>query len=159
MHEGTNSLRILLTLDCGYADAKDPVEAEGTLQVEVKPGAKKAYLAKYGTQLTPSPHPENAKLVPQILKAMKAKPDWDNEDLLGARVVSEDWIPVRNQVTGALVAKAVEAVLVVHAKKEENPDVCRLFTMSYARDAAGGPLYYNGTGDPTPFPCVNAPKS
>jgi len=158
LHEGTNTLRVVLTADCGSGSFTDPVTAEGTLNIEVKPGAKKAYLAKFGTRLETSPNPQNAKLVPQIIKAMKAKPDWDNEDFLGARVTSEDWIPVRNDLTGVLVAQQVNAVLVVHAKKEQNPDVCRLFTMTYARDPAGGPLYYSGTGNPTPFPCVNAPN-
>ncbi|MEO6950307.1 MAG: hypothetical protein ABI321_00735 [Polyangia bacterium] len=39
-----------------------------------------------------------------------------------------------------------------------DPDACRLFTMSFSKDAAGGALYYGGTGNPTPFPCRNAPK-
>jgi hypothetical protein len=158
LQEGPNTVHLVMTLDCGTADATDLVAAEGTLSVNVAPGAKKKYLAKFGTTLGPSPHPENAKLAPQIIKVMKNKRDWDNEDFMGAEVVSDDWQPIRNQDTGALVAKSVVAALVVHSKEEPNPDVCRLFTMSYARDVAGGALYFNGTGQPTPFPCANAPK-
>jgi hypothetical protein len=156
--EGANDLHVAVTLDCGSSGQRDPVFAEGHLNVTVPPGGVAAYLTRFGTQIAPSPHPENAELVPQILAAMKRKPDWDNEDLVGARVISRGWIPVRNELTGVLVEKAVEAVLVVHARKEKLPELCRAFDMSYRRDASGGDLYFAGTGSSTPFPCSNAPR-
>jgi hypothetical protein len=158
LKDGANDVRVLVTMMCSGADDSDPIVAEGTLRVEAAPGAVAAYTKKFGTRLGPSPHPENAKLVPQIIKAMQAKSDWDNEDFIGAQVVSEDWEPVRNEYTGVLVELRVTAALIVRQKKEPNQDACRLFTMGFGKDPAGGSLFYAWTGDSTPFPCSNAPK-
>ena len=158
LKEGSNDVRVLVTMQCSAANDDDPIVAEGTLKIEVAPGAVAAYAQQFGTRIGPSPHAENAKLVPQIIKAMKAKSDWDNEDFIGASVVSEDWEPVRNEYTGVLTELRVTAALIVHAKKEPSQDVCRLFTMGLGKDPAGGPLFYAWTGDSTPFPCSNAPK-
>jgi hypothetical protein len=158
LHEGSNELRVVVTMMCSGADESDPIVGDGTLKVEVAPGGGAAYLQKFGTTIGKSPHPENKKLVPQIIKAMQAKSDWDNEEFLGASVVSDDWEPVRNEYTGVLTELRVTAALVVRQKKETSKEACRLFTMGFGKDPAGGSLYYVWTGDSTPFPCSNAPK-
>lgn len=158
LKEGSNDLRVLVTMMCSGADDDDPIVAEGALKVEVPAGGVAAYLRKFGTQLGKSPHAENKKLVPQIIKAMKAKSDWDNEDFIGAQVISEDWEAVRNEYTGIVTERRITAALIVRAKKETSPEACRLFTMGFGKDPEGGPLYYAWTGDMTPFPCSNAPK-
>lgn len=156
LHEGKNTLRIVVALSC-VTGTENPVLAEGTLDVQVPPGSKETYLAKYGPRVQPSPHPENARLVPEILAAMQKKGDWDNEVFIGASVTSEAWEPVRNPDTGVLTAYEINALLFVRAKSEKDPDACRVFDMSYRRDPAGGTLYYAGTGDSRPFPCSGAP--
>lgn len=158
LKEGSNDLRVLVTMMCSGAEADDPIVAEGTLKIDVPAGGVAAYLTKFGTRLGKSPHPDNKKLVPQILKAMQNKSDWDNEDFIGAQVISEDWEPVRNEYTGVLTELRVTAALIVRAKKESSKEACRLFTMGFGKDPAGGSLYYAWTGDMTPFPCSNAPK-
>lgn len=158
LHEGTNTVRIVVDLDCGFTKDTNPLYAEGTLTVMVKPGAVAEYLAKYGPKLAASPHHDNAKLVPEIIEVMKAMPDWSNEEIKGASVTSKDWIPMRNDLTGVLVKKRVDAAVVVRAKKETNPEACRVFDLSFERDVAGGPLMFGGVGESKPFPCSNAPK-
>jgi hypothetical protein len=110
--------------------------------------------------LPPSPHRENANLVPEILEHMRAKQDagWDREIFLGARVSSRSWEPMRNELTGRLTAKSVAADVVVRARKETNPEACRRFTLYFARDVAGGSLFFDGVGESEPFPCSKAPK-
>lgn len=156
--DGTHQLRVVVNLDCGAASADDPIVADGTITVEVPPGGVTAYFREFGTALPPSPHPDNAALVPEILDAMRREPDWDNEVLIGALVTSPGWIPVRDDDTSVLVGKKVDAALIVRARTETHPEACRLFDMSYYRDVAGGPLRRWGTGSSTPFPCVNAPR-
>jgi len=156
--EGLNTVRVVVTLDCGSSGEEDPVVAEGTLQIAVLPGAKEDYMAKFGPQLPPSPHPENAKLAPQIVKVVDDLPDWNNEVILGARITSPDWIPVRHQATGILTHYYVDAVVVVRQTKEKNLDVCRIFSIGIERDAAGGPLRWGGVGDNQHFSCASAPK-
>ncbi|HZF53363.1 MAG TPA: hypothetical protein VE093_32150 [Polyangiaceae bacterium] len=158
LKEGDNTVRVLVNLDCGASNDSDPVVAEGTLKVKVAPGAKQEYLAKYGTQLAPSTHPENAKLAPQIAKLVDDKPDWDNEVVLGARVLSPEWEPVRNQLTGVLTHHAIDAVVVVRLKKETDENACRAFPILITRDAAGGSIRWGGNGSGVPFPCSGAPK-
>ncbi len=155
LHEGTNTLHIVVDLDCGFSTTDNPILAESTIDVNVKPGAKAAYLAKFGPKLARSPHPENARLAPQIVAAMKKVPDWANEEIELARVTSPRWEPIRNY-RGVLVEYEIQAVIVVKAKKETNPEACRLFDMTYRRDAAGGSLYYYSTGNPRPFNCSAA---
>jgi hypothetical protein len=157
LREGENTLRIILALSC----ANDPVKvivADGTLAVRVPPGAMAAYMAKYGPRVKQSPHPENEKLVREILTHMKKKPDWNNEVLVGALVTSEAWQPVRHPDTGVLVAYEINALLFARLKKEQDPEQCRAFQMTYQRDAAGGTLYLAGTGTSQPFPCSAAPR-
>lgn len=158
LREGKNTIRIVVDLDCGASSDKNPLYAEGMLNVTVKPGGVAEYLAKFGPQVAASPHPENEKLVPEIIEIMKAMPDWSNEDVLGARVTSRDWNPVRNELTGVLIRKRIDAVVVVHAKKEPNAEACRIFTLGFERDVAGGPLMFGGVGGNKPIPCSSAPK-
>jgi hypothetical protein len=153
LHEGTNTLHIVVEADCGAAEENDPVLAEGTIEVVVKPGAQAKYLAAYGPRLAPSPNPENAKLAKEILSVMKKQADWDNEELRFAQVISKDWQPVRNEL-GRLVAYQVEAALLVHGSSDHGDQACRLFDVAYRRDPAGGDLYFAGTGDSRPFPCT-----
>lgn len=153
LHEGTNTLHILVEADCGAADEKDPVLAEGTIQVTVKPGAIAKYLAAYGPKLAPSPNRQNAKLAKEILAVMKKQPDWDNEELRYAQVISKDWQPVRNEL-GRLIAYQLEAAVLVHGRSDKGEQACRLFDVAYRRDPAGGDLYFAGTGDMHAFPCT-----
>ncbi|MRG91508.1 hypothetical protein [Polyangium spumosum] len=158
LKEGDNTVRVIVSLDCGASRDTDPLVAEGTLEVKVEPGAKKEYLTKYGAQLAPSQHPENTKLAPQIVKLVDDKPDWDNEVVLGARVISDQWEPVRNKITGVLTHHVIEAAVVVRLKKETDENACRVFPIGVTRDAAGGSIRWGGNGSGIPFPCVNAPK-
>jgi hypothetical protein len=110
----------------------------------VEVGARRGrgvHCKKFGTTHRQVAAPrEQAKLVPQIIKAMQAKSDWDNEEFLGASVVSEDWEPVRNEYTGVLVELRVTAAL---DRAAEEGDLeggrCRLFTMG-VRQGSGGRL-------------------
>ncbi len=156
--EGNNELHIIITMMCSAASDKDPIVAEGKLTITVPKGGVATYLSKFGTRLGKSPHPENKALVPKIIKAMGEKPDWDNEHLLGASVISEEWLPVRNKYSGRITELQVEAALIVRAKKEPSEHACRLFRMGFAKDPKGGPLRYAWTGQSTPFPCGNTPK-
>ncbi|MDI3290255.1 hypothetical protein QHF83_43485 [Polyangium sp. 15x6] len=158
LKEGDNTVRVLVSMDCGASRDTDPLVAEGTLKVKVKPGAKQEYLAKYGAQLAPSPHPENDKLAPEITKLVDDKPDWDNEIVLGSRVISAQWEPIRNQITGVLTHYTLDAAVVVRLKKEKDENACRVFNIGITRDAAGGSIRWGGVGSDMPFPCMNAPK-
>lgn len=161
LQEGNNTLRIVIDLDCGASNENNPIYAEGTLNITVKPGALAEYISRYGdAPLEPSPNRENEKLVPEILEVMKTytADGWSNENFLGARVLSRSWTPVRNELTGILTARSIDALVVVRAKNEKNPEACRLFTLTFTRDAAGGPLYYGGTAGSKKFLCSLAPK-
>jgi hypothetical protein len=157
LHDGANEIRVIVSLDCGYSTQSDPVLAEGTLNVTVKPGAVAAYLTKYGTRLASSPFSGNRAVVRDIIVAMKKESDWRDEKIVGAQVTAEDWTAIHNEVTGRLVAKQIEAIIVARANKA-SAEECRLFHMSFRRDAAGGALYRFGTGDSEAFACSNAPK-
>ncbi len=157
LHEGENTLRIVVALSC-VTKPERTVLAEGSIKVRVVPGAKEAYLAKYATKVPPSPHPENDRLARDIVAAMKKKPDWDSEVLVGASVTSEAWQPVRHPDTGVLIAQEIEALLFVRKRSEKDPENCRAFHMHYRRDPAGGTLYYSGTGSSTFVPCSAAPR-
>ncbi|MDI1447492.1 hypothetical protein [Polyangium sp. 6x1] len=158
LKEGDNTVRVIVSLDCGASSDSDPLVAEGTLKVKVNPGAKQEYLTKYGAQLAPSPHPENAQLAPQITKLVDDLPDWDNEIVLGSRVISAQWEPIRNQITGVLTHYRLDAAVVVRLKKEKDENACRVFNIGVQRDAAGGSIRWGGVGSNMPFPCLNAPK-
>lgn len=158
LREGENTLRVVVDLDCGASSNANPLLAEGTLTVNVKPGTKTAYLSKAGPKIEPSPHPENDALVPEILSAMKSVPDWNNEIVIGARVTSPGWTPVRHEETGVLIRRSISAVLVVRARSEANPEACRLFELGFSRDVDGGPLELDGIGQSTAFVCSNAPR-
>jgi hypothetical protein len=155
---GDNTVRFLITLDCGTSTDEDPIFAEGTLQVLVPPGSKKEYLATYGLQLGLSPHPDNAKLAPEIVAVVDRSSDWDHQVILGARVVAPEWVPVRHKLTGIVTHHVVSAVVVARPDKETNLESCQLFYMNVERDAEGGPLRLGGVSPFIPFPCVNAPQ-
>ncbi len=159
LREGLNSVRLALTLDCGGAGQNDPVAAEGTLAVKVAPGAVDAYLKKYGPTLGDSPHKENKTLAREIVEVMKQLPKWDNEEFLGAWVASPDWLPIRNELSGLVVARQINAAIIVRSKAATSAKVCSIFLGAFQRDAGGGPLRYGGgLQSPTQFPCINTPK-
>lgn len=157
LRDGKNTIRVVIGLACANSKELAPV-AEGTLEVDVQPGALAAYLDKYGPRAPTSPHPDNEVLARDILEAMKKLRDWDNEIFVGAVVTSEDWVPVRNPRTGVIVAQEIDALLYARLKREKDPNACRQFKMSYRRDPAGGPLYRAGTGSSIEVPCSVAPK-
>ena len=158
LKEGENTIRIVVTLDCDSSNSDDPIVAEGKLTVNVAPGSKAKYYQKFGMDLPPSKHPENDKLAPRIKQLVDDMPDWDNEEVIAARVTSSEWEPIRNDLTGVLTHYYVDAAVIVHLKKETNPDVCRVFPIGVKRDVAGGNLIWAGNGSGEPFVCSNAPK-
>lgn len=158
LRDGENTVRVVVDLDCGASTDANPLLAEGTLTIDVKPGAKASYLGKAGPKLEPSPHPENDALVPEILSTMKSVPDWKNEVIIGARVTSPTWTPIRHEGTGELMRRSVSAVVIVRAKEEPNPEACRIFELGFSRDVDGGPLALDDIGESTAFVCSNAPK-
>jgi hypothetical protein len=157
LRDGKNTIHVVIGLSCMTKTQLVPI-ADGTLEVNVPPGALAAYLEKYAPHPPKSPNPDNEAISRDILAAMKKLPDWDNEIFVGALVTSEDWLPVRNDETGVLVAYEIDALLYVRLKQEKDPNACRQFKMTYRRDAAGGPLYRAGTGTSYNFPCNAAPK-
>ncbi|MDC0744926.1 hypothetical protein [Polyangium mundeleinium] len=92
------------------------------------------------------------------MKLVDDQRDWDNEIVLGARVISAQWGPVRNKITGVLTHHILETAVVVRLKKETDENACRVFPIAVTRDAAGGAIRWGGNGSGIPFPCVNAPK-
>lgn len=158
LEDGDNTLDVALTVQCPDPRRAAQQVAAGTLHVTVPPGAKATYLATYGTQLGASPFADNARLVPQLLKALRREPGWDRRDLLGAEVTSPDWETLRNQLTGVATGKEVSAAVIAHAKDESHADACRLFVVGFARDADGGEVRFAGADDGTPIPCRSAPR-
>jgi hypothetical protein len=70
--EGRNDVRVAVTMHVLGAKDSDPVIAEGAVKIEVASGGVTAYAKKFGTRLGKSPHQDNKKLVPQIIKATAA---------------------------------------------------------------------------------------
>jgi hypothetical protein len=117
--------------------------------------------------LAPSPHRENARIVPEILEALRGNGAWKNDEIVGARVSSRSWEPARNPLTGRLVARTIEADVFVRARRATAPEACRRYLLRFSRDGAGGSLSWieeDGaghafhSGDASPFPCSKAPK-
>jgi hypothetical protein len=125
--------------------------------VVVPPGAKAAFLAN-SPDLSESPNPDNAKLVPAMLAIMQALPDWQNDDILGARVTAKNWEPVRHPNNGRLVAREIAAIVVTHPKKSPDAEACKKFNVFFSRDVAGGSLQFSGVRGNEPIPCSKAPK-
>lgn len=158
LRAGDNQLRVVVELDCGSATNKDPVLAEGTITITVKQGAVAAYLTKFGTRVAKSPFRGSRTLVSELAAALKKKSDWRNEQFIGAQIADADWTPIRHDISGRVIAKQIDALVVVRADDARGSEECRMFRMSFRRDAAGGALYQYGTGDATPIACSNAPK-
>ena len=57
---------------------------------------------------------------------------------------------------GVLIARRVQATVVLRDSAAELPNACRLVQAEFEKDASGGPLTYAGMKGETWFPCVNA---
>ncbi len=155
LREGTNSVRVSVSLEREHSSNDDQVIAEQTITIRVAPGAVDAYLERYGTTIKKSPHAENKALAGPIAAVLEGHPDWSKLELLGSVVDSPEWEPFRNQF-GTLVARRVQASVVFKESAMKSPNDCRLVRMVFAKDVAGGSLGYGGKLDETWFPCVNA---
>ncbi|MCA9516748.1 MAG: hypothetical protein KC635_17525, partial [Myxococcales bacterium] len=155
--EGDNVVHVTVTGDCGLRDdGPSPVLAEGTLRVTVAPGAKAAYAKQYGPALPTAAHPESAAIVTGLSAAMAR--EWKDEDVVGGVVASEDWTLVRHRVSGAVLARDVTTVLVVHPKAGAHPDICRAYRVGakQARTASGWAsetTFAGVAGRPVEVPC------
>lgn len=155
LREGTNSVRVSVSLEREHGSNDDRVIADQTITFHVAPGAVDAYLRRYGTTLKKSPHAENKALAAPIAALVKSHPNWSKLELLGSVVDSPEWEPFRNQL-GILVARRIEASVVFKKSEMKSPNDCRLVRIVVVKDVAGGSPQYGGTIDETWFPCVNA---
>jgi hypothetical protein len=153
--EGRNDVRVAVTMQCLAAKATDPVVAEGSIKIEVAAGGVTAYAKKFGTRLGKSPHQDNKKLVPQIIKATEAAVT--RYTVLGAQVASSEWESIRHKVTGVVIEQRLTAALIVRLNGVTAPEQCVLETAVFRKDPADTTVRYRSSGTTTPFPCSNAP--
>lgn len=153
--EGSNDVRVAVTMQCLAAKDTDPVVAEGSIRIEVASGGVTAYAKKFGTRMGKSPHKDNKKLVPQLIKLAEAAVT--RYDVLGAQVASEAWEAIRHKVTGVVIEHRITAALIVRPKDATLAEGCALETAVFSKDPADDVVRYKSSGTTTPFPCSNAP--
>lgn len=157
--DGKNTIHVIVKVDCGAAMDEDPIIAEGTLEVEVAPGAAAAYAKAYGPFLPKARHPESKAIAAKLATFIAQK--WDNEDILGGVLTSPGWTVVRNEWTGASNNRWSDAYIVAHLKKEPLPNRCRAFKVTANQAAMDNNRFspdvtMEGSGSPLGVPCAAA---
>lgn len=157
--EGDNVLTVRVTADCTGASADDPVLAEGSVTLRATAAEKKAYLAKFGTQVQKAANPKLAALAPQVRELWEQdKAGHAKGQTLGVRVISAAWQKVRSEATGVVMHERVQAAIVVRPGDAASEDVCALYWLDVEREPSGGALRAGTSSGPSPFVCGNAPR-